>query len=605
MLTAATAPVDEEGQADDDGDKSPVALVDTTRISPHALIRQQLIKTTLPLVMVGVFGTVEDFFRIKFISELGSDALAVDALQGITFGFLLASETGFLNSATMMMAQSFGKGKKEEVGQTAQQGWILGAALSIPTMGVLWFVEPILNLFGQDPKLTAMVSPFARAVAFASPAIYWTVIDTAFLNAISKQYALVPLFFSSAAFGIGMSYYLLPEVGIVGSGYTILAQAWLRWAALKGYFLLGDFKDYGLFKVRFQGLSHLKKMATYGSPIAALSLGDQIRYFVTGMMNGWLGSEQLAINQSANLYLRFLTPPILGIRQASQILIAQYKGRNDYQNVRRFGKMGIYMEMGINTIPLFAYSLFSMQLATYIVPKQELEGLESFVRWVFITKAISRMLESASIPLSENLKGLLDTCFPSIVQLISSLAVILPLSYVFGFVFDWELTGLNVAVGVGAAVNIPSLLWRWCKLTYPAESANSQESNARLSLSKDGIIPDSDAIIHETEAKKFVAYGLNEENYVTTAHPIAVTDNEPSLPISPASRLLTLSSTSEREAKRATYAPIDPSPSMLSAYAYKSMRNRKHSSSDLDPIPPTSSSSNQRFRRLTQICTIS
>lgn len=481
------------GGAEQSDNKQNLDLVESKareNISPaqrRKIIFKKIQQTTLPLVVVGTLSSLEVYIRSKLITNEDSSNLAVEGLHAITFGFILATDSGLLNPAVSLMSQAFGAGNLEEVGQIAKTGWWLGLGLAVPTIGIMLNAEHILKAFGQDPDLSYRVAQYARAACGASPAIYWLSIDTALLKTTNRSHAVLAMTALSALVGIGMSYLLIPgnsiipKQGVIGSGYATLTQVWVSWLSLKVYFLTSQFRPFKLNPFHLQGCEQLKKFFKFGTPSSLASGIDQVRYFMTGMMIGWLGPLALALNQATDVYLQFTIPPILGIRQGTQVFVGQYKGLQDNKNLRYFGNLGILLENCILIPPLILYASIPDKLAANFLTESDVEELDAQIRLVFITKILSRILETVQGPLAENLKALLDNCYVAVVQIVSSLALVLPLSYVMGFVFDWELAGVNSAILVGAGSSIPPLLYHWLKLTpQPAALDNSSsDSNAQ------------------------------------------------------------------------------------------------------------------------------
>ena len=432
---------------------------------------KELLKITFPFIIVGFINSGEDFVRLKLNARLGSKVLAASALSSTILG-LMSVDNEFLVPASAMIAQSFGRNNKEETGQIVKEGWLFAAILSVPTMIGSWFAEPMLKLFGQSSELTSIVGPYTRTICFSIPAIYGIFIDTAFLQSTSKVYSLVPLSIIYTGLGIGISYLLVPGnlgfpvLGIIGSGYATLIQTWLCWAGLKVYFLTNDFKPYNLFDFHFRNFDHLKKMLKLGSPLFLLTLVGQIENFIIGIMMGWFGSKQLAINQATKAYLLFLTPLIFGISQSIQIKVSQFKGKKDYNNMKYCGNLGIMLKVIFSTIPLIIYAAVPIALARFFIPKEELDGFETFIRITFITKALSNFLGSIQGQAVQNLNGLLDTLRPSIIQLLTGLVVVLPLSYIMGFVFKWNLIGINISAVIGLGISTTLLLKRWHEISH-------------------------------------------------------------------------------------------------------------------------------------------
>jgi MATE family multidrug resistance protein len=454
---------------------------------------KHLSKTTWPLVFTGFMLAGEGFAKAYIISKAGQNAMAADSLLQTTFS-LMVMDSGFLNPLSALIAQEFGRQNYEKIGQYVRQGWLLSLILCTPAMSVLLAAEPILNLLGQDREITSLVGPYARVYSFACPAIFGIFVDSALLMSTSRVKSIIPFHIASALIDIGVSFLLIngrfgfPDLGVTGSGYGILFQSWLIWISLKLYFLRNEFNSYKLFNFREMDFNLLLQTIKLGVPITVASLLNQVSYFLIGMMTGKLGSLSLAINNVAKVYLGLFVPIDIGINQASQILISQSKGRKDYAQMRRYGKLGVTIEGLLNTIPVGIYCIFPIQLVSLFIPRENIQGHETTVRLSFVTVAISKLLLSIQGPIIGNLNGLLDTYFPAIVQVICSLAIILPLSYLMAFTFNWELVGINAAACIGTAISIIPLLYRWHVCSHRIEDTSEPINQSDLADSQPVIV---------------------------------------------------------------------------------------------------------------------
>lgn len=437
-------------------------------------ILRKLLNNTLPLIVIGSISAGEEFILKGFIvSRLGTNALAADALLGIMRGLLIEASQAILNPITPMIGQASTGGKKESIGKMVQQGWMIGAALSIPTIPIFLAAEPIFRIFGQSEDVIENVGPYARAWALATPPIFLLVVDYNFLKAISKSWNLVPFHFFEAGLGLGLAYLLgtnstaSTSENLLKIGYAAAIQYWLFLLTVKIYLYKSkSFSEYQLFKFKINETAFLKKILKLGSPIYLFALSQEAMSFFTGIMMGRLGNRTLAINKTTALCMQFLQPPSSGIRQGSRIFVSQSKGERNFAALRYYGNLGILLELSINFGPLLGFAICSQQLAQFFLPEENLNDLESVIRLAFITKGIAKLFDAIQGAVAGNLEGLLDTFYPSIISIFFNLALILPLSYLMAFTLELDLVGINTATAIGLGINMPILLYRWCKLSH-------------------------------------------------------------------------------------------------------------------------------------------
>lgn len=432
---------------------------------------KELIKGTFPLFAIGMVKSVSEFSKVLIISKLNYQALASNILYKNTFDFFAVTNYGLLTPLSPLVAQYFGRQNYQEIGKIVKQGWLISFVLSISsTVMLLSSITPILTLFGQDKTIISMVQSYSRVVSFACPAILGIVVDVSFLNAISKTNVLIPLFMFSSSLGVCLSYFLLSgkfniPKEITSFGYAVLIESWLSWVIIKCFFLKKEFRPYKLFNFYLIDYDHFKQIFKLALPATVISLIEQLRPFLIANMIGRIDPRQLALNQAIESYLQFFTPLTLGIAQASQILVSQFKGKGDYIRMRRFGNTGVLLNICVNIIPLLLFCVFPTQLASNFISQDNTKNLGIIVRLAFIGRAVSVNLHSIQDSFSQNLNGLLDIFFPSFIQLLCSFVIIIPLSYFMSVKLGWEIVGIYTADCVGTLVTIGPLLWRWHNLS--------------------------------------------------------------------------------------------------------------------------------------------
>jgi MATE family multidrug resistance protein len=459
------------------------------------IILRDILKTTAPLFIVSSFNALDEFIKFYILSKISEntlDTLSASALVS-TFSSIALSFNGLLNPITSMISKEYALANKEKIGSIIQQGWFLSVMIAVPTTISFWFAEPILKLLSQPEELAALVGSYTRPYCIAVLPSMAVLVDTAFLKSIDKEITLIPWSFLNAASSTALSYILatgqfgLPKLGIVGISYGNIFQAWLGWLSLLGFYLINkDFQPYQIFKFRLSNtFNELKMLFKLGLPSFLLSLLEETATFFLGIMTGRLGSHQLTIGKISTQYLRFFKPPTDGIRQASQIYVSRYFGKSDYEKIRHYGNIGIYLETGLNIIPVALFTVFPLQLTRLFLDEQS-QTSENFIRLVFLTRAITKLFDGIQLILSDNLRGIFDTWSPALINLLSSGLFILPFAYLFAFSLEWDLIGINTAIDIGLAFSLSLLSYRWHTLSHNQETIDAKllkKCSQKLNLS--------------------------------------------------------------------------------------------------------------------------
>lgn len=444
-------------------------------------IKMQLAKTTLPLVFIGSMVALEDFIKVSNLSKHGIQTTAAASIYNNTFfGLTIMADSGMLSSLTPLMSAEFSKKNYVEVGQYVKQGWLSSSILSMPVITVLLNTKGILTKLGYHPELVEIVVPFSNLMCIVCPALFNIFIDNSFLKVTSRLKKMMLVYTLMTSSGMILATILIPQHGLVGLGYTLICEIWGAWAGLKIHFWFADeFTPYQLFNFRSMERKHFFKILNKGSPLMMLSLTDSLRVFLFGKWLDSLGTVSLAMNEVIGACLQFVTPPTLGVRQATQVLVAHAWGTHDLVHMKRMGNQGILTEILIDLIPTITFVAFPLSIVEYFNLDIDPEEYETNIRLILFSSALSKILESIQGCTTQNLFATLDINFPVLVQILITLFLTLPLSYFLTFEKNLDMLGLNTALCIGSAASIIPLMIRWCNKNNADENIqdNSQSND--------------------------------------------------------------------------------------------------------------------------------
>jgi MATE family multidrug resistance protein len=221
-----------------------------------------------------------------------------------------------------------------------------------------------------------------------------------------------------------------PELGAVGSGW---ASSLSRWLMFLGLLLISWplLKDY-IRPLRREALQvrPLARMIRLGAPIG-IQFGLEFGAFgAIGILMGWLGSipmagHQVAINLAS---LTFMVP--LGISQASAVLVGQGVGRGDPPGARRAAGAGLLLGVSFMTITAILFRLFPEFFALLYTDENEVLTVAALL---IPLAGLFQIFDGLQVVSSGVLRGIGDTRFPMIVNLLGFWCLGMPVSLFLGF----------------------------------------------------------------------------------------------------------------------------------------------------------------------------
>lgn len=128
------------------------------------------LKLAVPYTITQLSEAIITFVDTVMIGLLGSEALAAAALGVVNFFTLLFLSKGVLETVSVFAAEAFGAEKPEQVKRITSQGIWLGFAIAVPMMLIVWHLDVVLLLIGQDESLVLLAKPYLQAVVWSFPA---------------------------------------------------------------------------------------------------------------------------------------------------------------------------------------------------------------------------------------------------------------------------------------------------------------------------------------------------------------------------------------------------------------------------------------------------
>ena len=136
-----------------------------------------LSQIAVPLV-AAYLGEVAMFLTTKIVvGRLGYQELAAVGLSGSLAMEVLFVIMGILSIVGVLVAQADGAGRKADGGAAARQGLILATAVAAPATLLMWKLDWVMEVTGQDPKVVELAGPYLWTLSwFMLPALWFAVL---------------------------------------------------------------------------------------------------------------------------------------------------------------------------------------------------------------------------------------------------------------------------------------------------------------------------------------------------------------------------------------------------------------------------------------------
>lgn len=439
------------------------------------MTQKNYLRTTLaiaiPMMFTQIINSLSGFLGNIMLAHLGHDVIAASALLSSTQLMVTLVFMSLLFSMGVMVGRANGQGDTTEIGNLVQQGWILGLFLSLGTLLIYWFIEPILIFFGQDPHLTHLVVPYFHWAMIGMPILMVNVVSSQMCYATGKQIMMTnimliqALVLTIAAYIFIFGKFGIPAMGIAGLGIAFdiaaMVQFILVWCAFAS---LHSFKQYHLFKTHLRNnWQHLKQLFIIGWPISVQVSSELMAYSFITYMIGWLGVIPLAAGQIVNQFALLLLIPSFGFSASAAMLIGRAMGEKNYADVKAACDWNIWLSLSVVIVLAIPLVIFITPLTHLFITPTQTNYLATFelVKPVIIIGVLAIFFDTIRNIFTGALRGLYDTRITMLVAILSLWIIRMPLAYLFGFIWHGGIVGIAWSGVIGVAIGAALLGFRW------------------------------------------------------------------------------------------------------------------------------------------------
>lgn len=417
------------------------------------LTRDKNFYTTLSHLMLVVVLQNVVTYSVNMADNLMLGAYSQVSLSGAAtvnmIQFVFQSLVNALGEGVVILgSQYWGQGRPSPVRRLAGTALLTGlAAGTLVFAAASLLPRQILGLFTTDPAIVEQGLAYLELIRFT----YILFGMTGVLNAIMRTIGAVNVTFGvsvvSLVVDVAINYTLifgkfgLPELGARGAAVGTLAARVLEVCILLGYLIFKE-KKLALFRENpFAPDPALQKdyYRTAGTVAVSSVLWSLATPIQTGIL-GHLSADAIAANSVSTTLYQYLKVVTQGEASASSVLVGRTVGRGDWNKIREYTRtlQFIYLVIGLLLgVALFFVRIPLLQLYELTpAARQMADGILILLCFVMVGMAYQMPVCSGII------RGGGDTKFPLYCNLISTWAIVVPLSFAAAFWFDWPVVAV-------------------------------------------------------------------------------------------------------------------------------------------------------------------
>ena len=418
------------------------------RMSTESNRKPTLFALAFPSILANLLFSAVVIVQIRFIGELGTEALAAINVGQRVFFALQALLMAVSAGTTALVARAWGAGDSDEASRVVMVSIVTGAAfaLAMTATGML-AAKPVASVFGLDAATTELAAVNIRWMSAFNLAFAVNLILGAALRAAGDAWS--PLWIGAGVNVVNVpllylfifGHYGFPRMGVAGAalaggisftiGAAVMATIWLR-------------QGFRVKHVRNKWFrrERLRQLLRIGGPAGLEMLVFQAGHFLFLILIGhYYGTTAFAAYGVGQSLLMVCFVVGFGFSIASATLTGQHLGAGDATVAARSGWRSAAMATACVGSLGLAIALFAPELTTFFL-RGDRETARLTTVMVYMTAAMTPFL-AIEFAIGGALRGAGDTRFPLIATAVGLLgvrcvlaatftALSLPVEWVFG-----------------------------------------------------------------------------------------------------------------------------------------------------------------------------
>ena len=431
-----------------------------------------IIRLGTPIVLGQLGNVILGFIDTIMVGQYSGAALSAAGFVNNIFNLGIFAMLGFSYGATPIIGAFYGRRENDNVGHSFRDSiWanILFGTIVIAAYSLLYINIGNLN---QPEELLPLMRPYFLILLASLPFVILFNSFKQFTDTIAATKTALWVIIIGNFTNVVMNYLLIfgvcgfPEMGLKGAGIATLLSRVLM-ALLFVMFIIGQkrFSSYKSgFKARRSKRSDVKKLFKVGTPLAVQMGMETASFSLASLLMGWIGAVELAAFQvmCTTGSLCFLV--YYGIAAASCIRISHFRGRGEWEKVNETATASLHIILAVAAVLSTGIIIFKCRLAAAFTSDTSIQKM--FIA-MLIPMLAYQVSDGIQINYANALRGIAVTKPMSIYALISYIMLALPVSYIFGFIFN--LGGIGIAYGLPVGLTTAAILY-YCR--FRKEIAN-------------------------------------------------------------------------------------------------------------------------------------
>ncbi|WP_107879064.1 MATE family efflux transporter [Neisseria animaloris] len=426
---------------------------------------KKLVLLALPMLLAQVAQVGVGFVDTVMAGGAGKDDLAAVALGSSAFVMVYITFLGVMTALNPMIAQLYGAGKYDEVGETGRQSIWFGLMLGVIGMLLMWLaVFPFQKLLDLSENVESMMAQYMLFTGLAMPAAMIHRALHAYASSLNRPRVIMIVSFLAFFLNVPLNYafvygkFGMPELGGAGCGVATTLVFWFNAAALWLYVVKQKYFRQFKLTERFSkpDMKVFKQIWKLGAPIGLsffleVSLFSCIVFLVARQGQDYVAAQQVVMSLTSVIYM---IPQSIG--SAGTVRVGYTIGRGEYKRARYISGVSLILGLVLAVATALLLVFFRYPLAGMYTDDAAVLAIAATV---LLFAAFFQLGDATQCIASYALRGYKLTKIPMLIHAVAFWGFGLVPGYFLAYSAGMGIYGFWTALVVSLSVAAVLLVW--------------------------------------------------------------------------------------------------------------------------------------------------
>ena len=412
------------------------------------------ISLSIPLVMTQIGHIITGMVDNIFLGKLGKTEQAAGILSNNLFVILLVFSIGMSYVLTPAVTDAHVNQNEKEKASLFKNSLFINMVVAVLLFIILFFSSPLLAYMQQPEDVVVLAIPFFDVLIFSIIPVALFFVCKQYTEGLSNTKAAMYISVIGNILNIILNYLLiygycgLPELGYMGSCWaTFIARGFMGIGFLIFVFKHNSVNSFAKYyqeaKINAQ---HFWPLFKDGLASGLQFTFEVAAFAIAGLLAGVFGKEQIDAHGIALSMAAFTYMFASGIGSATTIRVGNYYAKHDLTNLKLAIKTSY--KLVIVTMGFMALVFICFNTVLPIVFSNDAEII-LIASKLLLFAALFQLFDGTQVVAIGALRGLEDYKYPTYIAFIGYWIIALPLCYVFGFMMNYKVYGVWLALSIG------------------------------------------------------------------------------------------------------------------------------------------------------------